>query len=109
VCLARDVEMEVERFRAKSKGGSLTPLTYALVALQTLDPERTPEGSDARRAAENTLDLVETDFRRAPDGSRAESVGPSTASGRTLSVRMKEVLAAVIRLNDLDRPVPQRR
>ena len=48
-CAARDVEMEVERFRAKSKGGSQMPLTYALVALQALKPQNAPENSDARR------------------------------------------------------------
>ncbi len=35
-CAARDVEMEVERYRARSKGGSLMPLTYALIALKAL-------------------------------------------------------------------------
>jgi hypothetical protein len=35
-CAARDVEMEVERYRARSKGGSLMPLTYGLMALKKL-------------------------------------------------------------------------
>jgi hypothetical protein len=46
-CAARDVEMEVERYRARSKGGSLMPLTYGLIALKALCP-----GPAARRAEE---------------------------------------------------------
>ena len=48
VCAARDVEMEVERFRAKSKGGSLTPLTYALVALQALEVQNAAVNPETR-------------------------------------------------------------
>ena len=45
ICAARDVEMEEERYRAKSKGGSLMPVTYALRALQELGPARV-QGKD---------------------------------------------------------------
>ena len=62
-CAARDVEMEVERFRAKSKGGSQMPLTYALVALQALKPQNVPENSDARRLVPAALELVKSEFR----------------------------------------------
>lgn len=56
-CAARDVELEVERYRSKSKGGSLTPLTYAFVALQALKPEEAPEGkpTDAIKSALGSL------------------------------------------------------
>ena len=105
-CLARDVEMEVERFRAKPKGGSLMPLTYALIALQKLDPEGAPEGSGVRRGVNDALDVVETNLGMVRDPSRPVFVGDSAASGRTVSVRMKEVLAAVIRTSSVDRPAP---
>jgi len=62
-CAARDVELEVERFRAKSKGGSLMPLTYALVALQALKPQNASENSDARRLVLAALDLVKKEFQ----------------------------------------------
>jgi hypothetical protein len=55
VCAARDVEMEVERYRARSKGGSLMPLTYGLIALKALC-----SGPAARRAEEH--DAIKSAF-----------------------------------------------
>jgi hypothetical protein len=70
-CAARDVELEVERYRSNSKGGSLTPLTYALVALQALEPEEAPEGKPTD-AIKSALELVEKEFHddleKDPDG-----------------------------------------
>ena len=57
-CAARDVEMEIERYRARAKGGSLTPLTYALVALQTLKPSRAASVEQVRIAVTGALALV---------------------------------------------------
>jgi hypothetical protein len=45
-CAARDVEMEVERYLARSKGGSLMPLTYGLMALRTLWLDRPNRNTD---------------------------------------------------------------
>jgi hypothetical protein len=71
LCAARDVEMEVECFWARSKGGSLIPLTYALVALKALGLERPPHGPEARSAIANALNLVETDLKTLPIDSEA--------------------------------------
>jgi hypothetical protein len=60
-CAARDVEMEIERYRARTKGGSLTPLTYALVALATLKPSRLPS-EDAKTSVAAAVSLVEEDL-----------------------------------------------
>jgi hypothetical protein len=73
LCAARDVEMEVEWFRAKSKGGSLMPLTYALVALQALGSERAPADSEARNAITTALKLVKADLETVLDASDAGS------------------------------------
>jgi hypothetical protein len=62
LCAARDVEMEVERYRARSKGGSLMPLTYALCALQEIDRREAPNPAEARSAVKSALDLVEWDL-----------------------------------------------
>jgi hypothetical protein len=62
LCAARDVEMEVERYRARSKGRSLSPLTYALVALHVLGPQRAPAGCDALSAISAAVALVKTDL-----------------------------------------------
>jgi hypothetical protein len=62
LCAARDVEMEVERYRAKSKGHSLSPLTYALVALCELGPQRAPPGCGALSAISAATALVKTDL-----------------------------------------------
>jgi hypothetical protein len=53
VCAARDIEMEVERYRARSKGGSLIPLTYGLFALKALweAAARSAEERDAMKSA----------------------------------------------------------
>jgi hypothetical protein len=69
LCAARDVEMEVERYRARNKGGSVTPLTYALCALQVLRPEEAA-GRRVEHSVASALmvvkkevgDLLSTDF-----------------------------------------------
>lgn len=66
-CAARDIELEVERYRSKSKGGSLMPLTYALVALQALKPEEAPEGKPTV-ATESALSLVKKVLESDSDG-----------------------------------------
>jgi hypothetical protein len=57
-CAARDVEMEVERYRAKSKGGSLMPLTYALVALNALQPGNARQHPKVQSAVKSAATLV---------------------------------------------------
>lgn len=63
---ARDVETEVERYRAKSKGGSLMPLTYALAALQALRIDiPDPHDRDFERAqtdVSSAINLVKQEF-----------------------------------------------
>jgi hypothetical protein len=54
----RDIEMEIERYRAKSKGGSLMPLTCALAALQALEPRKAPYGPELQSAVTAALALV---------------------------------------------------
>jgi hypothetical protein len=61
-CAARDVEMEVERYRAKAKGGSLMPLTYALVALAQIDREVPPDPIKAASAVAAALDTVDAEL-----------------------------------------------
>jgi hypothetical protein len=63
VCAARDVELELERYRAKSKGGSLMPLTYgldALVALWLPNATHTKQEVSAKKSA---FTLVETELK----------------------------------------------
>jgi hypothetical protein len=85
MCAARDIEIEVERYRAKSKGGSITPLTYALVALQTLGAD-TPDLHDrnfdnAQAAVRSAIDLVKHEL--------ADVLGCD--AGRALSRLMNEI------------------
>ncbi|HET8774016.1 MAG TPA: hypothetical protein VFP80_09505, partial [Thermoanaerobaculia bacterium] len=61
LCAARDIEMEVERYRSKSKGGSLMPLTYALGALQSVGP-RSGADAEAVQAVLSALDLVQEEL-----------------------------------------------
>jgi hypothetical protein len=61
-CAARDVEMECERFRAKTKGGSLMPLTYAVDALQGLSPRQYATGP-VERAVTSAVHVVQTELR----------------------------------------------
>ena len=58
-CAARDVEMECERYRARTKGSSLMPLIYALDALQGLhsNEHKTPT---VERAVTSAIDVVKT-------------------------------------------------
>jgi hypothetical protein len=58
LCGARDVEMEVERYRAKAKGGSLMPLTYALAALHEICQHRPPDPTAANTRIKAARDLV---------------------------------------------------
>ena len=64
ICAARDVEMEVERYRAKSKGASLMPLTYALCALQELHPRQATKLKTVQSAVKSALDVVENELPR---------------------------------------------
>lgn len=66
-CAARDVEVEVERYRAKAKGGSSMPLTYALAALQALDPRSAHFSEKVQRAVTAALALVRDELGREPD------------------------------------------
>jgi hypothetical protein len=87
LCAARDVEMEVERYRAKSKGGSLMPLTYALCALQELHPERARSLENVQSAVASALDLVDKEL-----GKTLEST-----AGRTIRQLLETIRAAVDR------------
>jgi hypothetical protein len=58
-CAVRDVELEVERYRARSKGGSLMPLTYGLMALSMLCSISIPEDTAKRTEVH---DAIETAF-----------------------------------------------
>jgi hypothetical protein len=62
LCAARDVEMEIERYRARSKGGSLMPLTYALVALLEIDRQEPPHPAEAAAAVQSALQLVDNEL-----------------------------------------------
>jgi hypothetical protein len=64
ICAARDVEMEVERYRSKSKGGSLSPLTYALVALRQLKPRTASDKADVQLAVSSAVTLVRNEFSK---------------------------------------------
>jgi hypothetical protein len=88
LCAARDVEMEVERYRAKSKGGSLMPLTYALVALQEIDQQQAPNSDEARVAVTSALDLVEKDL-----GQELLTSEPGRVVDRTLK-QMRAIASA---------------
>ncbi|MEP6934119.1 MAG: hypothetical protein ABI988_09290 [Nitrospirota bacterium] len=57
-CAAREVKMEVERYRARSKGRSLMPLTYGLVALKALCSRPATRSADKHGALESAFTLV---------------------------------------------------
>ena len=63
-CAARDVEMECERYRARTKGGSLMPLMYALDALQGLDPReyKTEPVEPVVRVVTSAIHVVQTEL-----------------------------------------------
>jgi hypothetical protein len=61
LCAARDVEMECERYRARTKGGSLMPLVYALDALQSLRP-REHKTEQVERAVSRSINVVRTEL-----------------------------------------------
>jgi hypothetical protein len=63
LCAVRDVEMEVERFRAKAKGGSIMPLTYSLAALEAISPQRCADKARVPRALQAALELVDTELK----------------------------------------------
>lgn len=71
LCGARDVEMEVERYRAKSKGGSLMPLTYALVALQEICQNPPPDHAAENMRVTSARDLVLQEFKSILDSPSA--------------------------------------
>ena len=83
LCGARDVEMEVERYRAKPKGGSVMPMTYALVALQEINgtSAKSRRGSDCRAVGAGT----------GPNGALAKRCFPQDV-GRVIDRIRKELL-----------------
>ena len=70
LCTVRDVEMEVERFHARTMGGSIMPLTYALLALQSLEPQRSKD-DDVRAAVRARLDVVRNELREVDEAEAA--------------------------------------
>jgi hypothetical protein len=92
-CAARDVEMECERFRARTKGGSLMPLIFALDALQGLHPRQHATGS-VERDVTSAINVVHTEL------------GPLLDSDEGAAV--KRLLAKVWPSNSLGQPRPQR-
>jgi hypothetical protein len=74
LCAARDIEMEVERYRARSKGGSLMPLTYALCALRELHPERAAHLAQVTGTVQAALDVVERETGGARPSDAARTV-----------------------------------
>jgi hypothetical protein len=57
-CAARDVEMEAEKYRARTKGGSLMPLTYALAALHRLHPRAVSKSAKVHAAIASSIAVV---------------------------------------------------
>ena len=64
-CAARDIEMEVERYRARSKGGSLMPLTYGLEALKTLCSSRAEPNAVEQAAIKSAFTIVREELGEA--------------------------------------------
>jgi hypothetical protein len=62
ICAARDVEMEEERYRARAKGGSLMPLTYALRSLQALGPQLV-QGNELAEAKSHIESALKATYR----------------------------------------------
>ena len=64
-CAARDIEMEVERYRARSKGGSLMPLTYGLEALKKLCSSRAERTAVEQGAIQSAFTIVREELGEA--------------------------------------------
>jgi hypothetical protein len=86
LCAARDVEMEVERYRARSKGGSLMPLAYALCALQEINQQEAPNPDEARSAVTSALELVEWELGEE---------GLTSEAGTAINRRLKQMRADI--------------
>jgi hypothetical protein len=62
-CAARDVTMEVERYRLRSKGASLLPLKYALLALQRINRKQPAERvEEARHSVAMALQFIDQEL-----------------------------------------------
>ena len=87
LCAVRDVEMEVERFRAKAKGGSLMPLSYSLAALEAIEPRRCADKKQVPQALRAAIELVHAELTEVSPGEAEpilrmlKSLGWSTATG----------------------------
>jgi hypothetical protein len=73
LCAARDVEMECERYRARSKGGSLMPLIYALDALQGLHPHE-HKTEQVERAVSRSIQVVRTELGPLTDPDKSAAI-----------------------------------
>jgi hypothetical protein len=87
LCAGRDVEIEVERYRARSKGGSLMPLTYALVALQEIDRQASPEPRETAAAVQRALQLVESELGDS---------GLSSEPGKPIALMLRQMRSAPV-------------
>jgi hypothetical protein len=83
-CAARDVEMEAEKYRARTKGGSLMPLTYALAALHGLHPRVVSDSAKVHDAIASAVAIVQ------------EELGDALTSeaGRPIAALLKNVRSA---------------
>jgi hypothetical protein len=72
-CAARDVEMECERYRARTKGGSLMPLMYALDALQGLHPGQSAT-EPVERAVTSAINVVRTELDPLRDSNEGAAI-----------------------------------
>jgi hypothetical protein len=95
LCAKRDVEMEVERYRARSKGGSLMPLAYALCALQEINQQEAPNPDEARSAVTSALELVEWELGEE---------GLTSEAGTAINRRLKQMRADIGRGRDTNIP-----
>jgi hypothetical protein len=72
-CAARDVEMECERYRARTKGGSLMPLICALDALQGLHPRNHPTPA-VDRAMASAIGVVNAELNVLPPSDERDDI-----------------------------------
>ena len=75
VCAARDVELELERYRAKSKGGSLMPLTYGIDALMALWSPNATHTEHEHSAKKSAFKLVETELKGESQTEAVRAIG----------------------------------
>jgi len=61
-CAARDVEMEAEKYRARTKGGSLMPLTHALAALHVLRPRALSNSAKVQAAVASAVAVIQEEL-----------------------------------------------